>query len=75
MPSAHFRLLQESTFSTLEFEIDCSEYKGNNLICTAEYDPLCGSDGRTYGNKCQFCNAVSNQAAIKYCHFPNFGVL
>ncbi|CAM9466966.1 unnamed protein product [Bubo scandiacus] len=40
-------------------EIDCSEYKGNNLICTAEYDPLCGSDGRTYGNKCQFCNAVS----------------
>ncbi|XP_074694715.1 double-headed protease inhibitor, submandibular gland-like [Strix aluco] len=40
-------------------EIDCSEHKGNNLICTAEYDPLCGSDGRTYGNKCQFCNAVS----------------
>ncbi|XP_074772013.1 ovomucoid-like [Athene noctua] len=39
--------------------IDCSEHKGNNLICTAEYDPLCGSDGRTYGNKCQFCNAVS----------------
>ncbi|XP_026714110.1 ovomucoid-like [Athene cunicularia] len=40
-------------------EIDCSEHKGKNLICTAEYDPLCGSDGRTYGNKCQFCNAVS----------------
>uniref|UniRef100_A0A8C8AK91 Ovomucoid n=1 Tax=Otus sunia TaxID=257818 RepID=A0A8C8AK91_9STRI len=40
-------------------EIDCSEHKGNNLICTAEYDPFCGSDGRTYGNKCQFCNAVS----------------
>uniref|UniRef100_A0A663MM57 Ovomucoid n=1 Tax=Athene cunicularia TaxID=194338 RepID=A0A663MM57_ATHCN len=36
--------------------IDCSEHKGKNLICTAEYDPLCGSDGRTYGNKCQFCN-------------------
>ncbi|XP_032861829.2 double-headed protease inhibitor, submandibular gland [Tyto alba] len=40
-------------------EIDCSDQKGRNLICTAEYKPVCGSDGKTYGNKCQFCNAVS----------------
>ncbi|KAM9226568.1 double-headed protease inhibitor, submandibular gland-like [Leptosomus discolor] len=40
-------------------EIDCSNQKGSNLICTADYKPLCGSDGKTYGNKCQFCNAVS----------------
>ncbi|KAM9289514.1 ovomucoid-like [Morus bassanus] len=39
-------------------QIDCSDHKGGDLICTAQYDPLCGSDGRTYGNKCQFCNAV-----------------
>ncbi|KFW89191.1 Ovomucoid, partial [Phalacrocorax carbo] len=40
-------------------QVDCSGHKGSNVICTAQYDPLCGSDGKTYGNKCQFCNAVS----------------
>ncbi|KAM6196189.1 double-headed protease inhibitor, submandibular gland-like [Sarcoramphus papa] len=40
-------------------QIDCSEHKGSDLICTADYNPVCGSDGKTYGNECQFCNAVS----------------
>ncbi|XP_028941736.1 double-headed protease inhibitor, submandibular gland [Antrostomus carolinensis] len=53
-------------------EIDCgdSQEKGSNLICTADYNPLCGSDGRTYGNKCQFCNAVSrSQGTLFLRHF------
>ncbi|NXF04588.1 IOVO protein, partial [Smithornis capensis] len=36
--------------------IDCSQQKGVSM-CTSEYNPICGSNGRTYGNKCQFCNA------------------
>ncbi|XP_061858716.1 double-headed protease inhibitor, submandibular gland [Colius striatus] len=51
-------------------EIDCGKQKGNNRICPANYHPLCGSDGKTYGNKCQFCSAVlQSQGTLFLKHY------
>ncbi|XP_060127603.1 ovomucoid-like [Zootoca vivipara] len=56
--SSHLSYCQDTVVeeSRPELQVDCQGYPTD--FCTAELHRMCGSDGRTYGNKCSFCNAV-----------------
>ncbi|XP_043836929.1 serine protease inhibitor Kazal-type 9-like [Dromiciops gliroides] len=57
-------------------QVDCNGFKklppGQEQVCVQIYDPICGSDGKTYSNKCFFCFAVKqSNDKIKFSHFGN----
>ncbi|XP_019361498.1 PREDICTED: ovoinhibitor-like [Gavialis gangeticus] len=49
---------------------DCSNVREINPICALLYQPHCGSDNQTYGNRCFFCNAVvQSNRALTLSHY------
>ncbi|NXA29565.1 IOVO protein, partial [Ibidorhyncha struthersii] len=52
----------------LVLQVDCSDYP--KPACSLDYMPLCGSDSKTYSNKCNFCNAVvDSNGTLTLSHF------
>jgi hypothetical protein len=38
--------------SILACNKDCQENTNSNVVCTEQYDPICGCNDKTYGNAC-----------------------
>ncbi|XP_075756771.1 ovomucoid-like isoform X1 [Pelodiscus sinensis] len=39
----------------------CTEYSTRPIVCSDHFNPICGSDDKTYLNKCTFCLAAYEQ--------------
>ncbi|XP_058533621.1 ovomucoid-like [Ochotona princeps] len=37
--------------------------------CSEQHDPVCASNGRTYGNSCKYCRALKLTNAFWYKHY------
>ncbi|MEE6479701.1 hypothetical protein FKM82_012339 [Ascaphus truei] len=55
-------------------KLDCSSYTGN--MCTMEFQAHCGTDGVTYGNRCNYCHAQRKKSTlsllfVEHCYYNN----
>uniref|UniRef100_A0A8C4MSM4 Kazal-like domain-containing protein n=1 Tax=Equus asinus asinus TaxID=83772 RepID=A0A8C4MSM4_EQUAS len=52
--------------------VDCSKYnrRSSRIICTREWEPICGIDGKTYGNECIFLQfGEKKRTTTTYRHY------